>query len=397
MEAQGAKPDKRLDANLASPPSPPKAERPANGIGALRLLFASLVIVAHSPEMLDGGQRREPLNRLFHTLSFGALAVDAFFLISGYLIAASFVSSASVGAYFLKRILRIYPAFLACSLICVLVVAPLAGADLSGLGPGAWARMGYRLLALKAPEVGGAFAGMHYPALNGSAWTISYEFRCYILAALFGLAGFYRRPAIFVALTAAVLLASLAMSWPGATIETAPSWFEAALGDPTQTARLLSAFMVGTCFWLYRDALPLRGRYAALAAAALLGLMFTPQFAETALILLGGYILFWTAFRVRWRPLLTINAKDDISYGVYLYAWPIGALLIWYWRSIPLTLLGLLTFVGAAACGAISWFVIERPATHWKPYGPAMSRRLGAPTILAQGKLDTTKPARRRA
>lgn len=347
--------------------------------------------------MLDGGQRREPLNMLFHTLSFGALAVDAFFLISGYLIAASFVSSASVGAYFLKRILRIYPAFLVCFLVCVLVVAPLAGADLSGLGLSAWGHMAYRLLTLKAPEVGGAFAGLPYPALNGSAWTISYEFRCYILAALFGLAGLYRRPAAFVALTAAVVLASLAMSWPGAAIVATPSWFEAAFGDPVQTGRLLGAFMVGTCFWLYRKSLPLRARYAALATPPLIGLMFTPQFAETALILLGGYILFWTAFRVRWRPLLTINAKDDISYGVYLYAWPIGALLIWCWRTIPLPLLGLLTFAGAAACGAISWFVIERPATRWKPYGPALSRRLGAPTILPQTSLDAAKPARRRA
>lgn len=382
---------------LASPPSPSTVERPANGIGALRLLFASLVIVAHSPEMLDGGQRREPLNMLFHTMSSGALAVDAFFLISGYLIAASFVSSASVGAYFTKRILRIYPAFLVCSLVCVLVVAPLAGASLSGLGPGAWARMGYRMLTLKAPEVAGAFSGQPYPALNGSAWTISYEFRCYILAALFGLAGFYRRPAVFVALTAALVIASLAMSWPGAPAIAVPGWFEAAFGDPTQTARLLSAFMVGTCFWLYRKTLPLRGRYAAVAAPLLIGLMFSPQFAETALILLGGYILFWTAFRVRWRPLLTINAKDDISYGVYLYAWPIGALLIWYWRTIPVSLLGLLTFLGAAALGAVSWFAIERPATRWKPYAAAMSRRLGSPAILAQAELDTTKAARRRA
>lgn len=265
------------------------------------------------------------------------------------------------------------------------------------LGPGAWARLGYRLLMLKSPELAGAFSGLPYPALNGSAWTISYEFRCYILAALFGLVGCYRRPAVFVALTAAVLLASLAMSWPGVAIIKPPGWSEALFGDPTQSARLLSAFMVGTCFWLYRGSLPLRTRYAALATPPLIALMFMPQFAEAALILLGGYILFWTAFRVHWRPLLTINAKDDISYGVYLYAWPIGALLIWYWRTIPLPLLGLLTFVGAAACGAISWFLIERPATRWKPYAAAMSHRLGAPTILTQTHLDTAKAARRRA
>lgn len=380
---------------LATPTDTQKAERPANAIGALRLLFASLVIVAHSPEMLDGGLGREPLHMLFGGMSSGALAVDAFFLISGYLIAASFASSPSASAYFAKRILRIYPAFVVCSLLCVLVVAPLAGANLTELRPGAWARLGYRLLMLKAPEVEGAFTGLPYPALNGSAWTISYEFRCYILAALFGMAGLYRRPGIYVALAATVLLASLGLTWPGAPTLKTSGWFEAMFGDPLQDLRLLSAFMVGTCFWLYRSA-PLEGRWAALATPLLIGLMFTP-FAETALILLGGYILFWVAFKARWRPLLTINAKDDISYGIYLYAWPIGALLIWCWRTIPVSLLALLTFAGAAAFGALSWFLVEKPALKWKPRGRLPLRRPEPETTLTHTAAAAPEPARRQA
>ena len=381
---------------MATASETPKAERPANAIGALRLLFASLVIVAHSPEMLDGNLGREPLHMLFGTMSSGALAVDAFFLISGYLIAASFASSGDVVAYFLKRVLRIFPAFAVCTLICVLVVAPLAGAELGKLGPGAWARLAYRLVMLKSPEIDGAFAGMPYPALNGSAWTISYEFRCYILAAVFGVAGLYRRPAAYVALTGVVLLASLALSWPGVAAIATPGWFEALFGEPQQDLRLLSAFMVGTCFWLYRKSLPLSGRWAALATPALIGLMFSPQLAETALVLLGGYILFWVAFKARWKPLLVINAKDDISYGIYLYAWPIGALLIWYWRDVPLVALAVLTFVGAAACGAVSWFAIEQPALKWKPRQPSPAR-IEPATPLAQTEASPAEAAPRQA
>jgi peptidoglycan/LPS O-acetylase OafA/YrhL len=345
-----------------------------NSIGALRLLFASLVIVSHSPEMLDGDKRRELLTMLFGTVSFGGFAVDAFFLISGYLIAASFVGSSSVGSYFWKRVLRIYPAFLVCSLLCVVLVAPLAGAHLGALQMKDWGRVLYRLVTLKPPEVAGSFTGLPYPALNGSAWTIGLEFRCYILAAVFGLMGLYKRRALFLALTVALVATNLVFLLPiGATITAhAPRWFTGLVGEPHDVARLLSAFVVGSCFWLFRDRIVYGWRLGLVSAIALVGLMFVPVVGEMALFVLGGYLLFWVAFKATWKPLLEINAKDDISYGVYLYAWPVAALLIWYWRGIPVVLLGALTLTLALLLGAVSWWTIEKPALRLKRF------RLGA-------------------
>jgi peptidoglycan/LPS O-acetylase OafA/YrhL len=350
------------------------ATKPAsNTIGALRLILASLVIFSHSPEMLDGDLHRDPFYRIFHTLSFGSLAVDVFFLISGYLIAASFVSSRSVGDYFLKRILRIYPAFVVCSLVCIFIVAPLAGAKLDMIGAAAWGRLTYRILMLKSPEVAGVFNGFPFPVLNGSAWTISYEFRCYILAALFGIMDLYRRPKIFLMLSGVVLCANLVLGarWAG-TLHVAP-WIDAVFGDPPRDVRLLAAFMTGTCFWLCRESLAFQARWAAPAAVLLIVLLCIPLLAESALFLLGGYVLFWVAFNVRWEPLLALNSKDDVSYGVYLYAWPVGCLLIWYWNTIPLLALDAFTLGGAVLCGFASWFLVERPAMRWK-------RRLGRDT-----------------
>src|SRR5205809_6929938 len=87
-----------------------------------------MVILAHVPTLLDGDEHREPINMLFHNgLSAGALAVDGFFLISGYLITQSW--EAQPRTYFLKRILRIYPAFALCSLIILFVIAPFVGGE----------------------------------------------------------------------------------------------------------------------------------------------------------------------------------------------------------------------------------------------------------------------------
>jgi peptidoglycan/LPS O-acetylase OafA/YrhL len=61
-------------------------------------------------------------------MSFGELAVDGFFLISGYLITKSFLQSQSATSYLIKRVFRIVPGYLAAFWICVVIVAPLSGA-----------------------------------------------------------------------------------------------------------------------------------------------------------------------------------------------------------------------------------------------------------------------------
>ena len=201
-------------------------------------------------------------------------------------------------------------------------------------------------------------------------WTIAYEFRCYIMAALLGLMGFYRHRLWLLALTTAVILANLLFLFPiGQQIIHILRPTNALLGEPGPPIRLTGAFLAGACFRVFR--LKYQGRIALLSAALLVAGMFVPAIAEPCLIVLGGYVLFWAAFNLTWRPLRTLNAKDDISYGLYLYAWPVAMLLIWYWRDIPIWTLGFLTLAASVALGALSWWTIEKPSL-------ALKSKLGA-------------------
>ena len=253
-------------------------------------MFAALVIVSHSFELLDGNRIREPLTLIFGTLSVAELAVAGFFIVSGYLITQSYEGSASILWYLSKRVLRIYPAFIVVSLFCVIVVGPLAGADLAALSMRGWARVAFRMLALQIPKLPDVFVGQPYPSLNGSMWTIAYEFRCYLALVVLGSLGLIKKsvvPAVAVVL------------WIGAVFTT-PDWpqtrFEGPFGNPHETLRLTALFLTGASFFLYRNRIVYRNEVAALAAIGLTIFLFNRVTAGPAVAIFGGYLTFWFAF-----------------------------------------------------------------------------------------------------
>jgi peptidoglycan/LPS O-acetylase OafA/YrhL len=330
------------------------SDRSSNNFGALRLFFAVLVILSHSFELVDGDRSREILTSLFGTLSFGELGVDGFFLISGYLVTKSFQESHSTGEYLLKRVLRIYPGYVVAYLICILALGPFVGgqiASLSGL------KVLVRTVFLQPPYMDGAFAGTVYPMLNNSMWTIAYEFRCYLLVLVVGLAGLLSKRSILIVLTVACLALSIeqpsVQNW-------FPYRFAPYLGDPNTSLRFTSIFGCGALFYVFRDRIRYDWRAATLATCGLIALMFS-RFAQPALAILGGYLLFWFALNVRSTRLAAVGTKVDISYGVYLYAWPVQKLLIWMYPGIS----PWLVFIEATAIASIlalgSWRLVEKP------------------------------------
>ena len=98
---------------------------------------------------------------------------------------------------------------------------------------------------------------------------------------------------------------------------------------------------------------------------------------EIALSILGGYILFWFAFLP--VPLLNrFKHHSDISYGLYLYGWPIQKLVLWYLPIHSPWLLFPIAFVFSYACGYLSWNLVERPALKFKRRTPQDPRLMGA-------------------
>ena len=331
-----------------------------NNFDFLRLALAVLVIFSHSFPLATGSELHEPLHVFTHgQMTFGALAVDLFFIMSGFLIAASAERSRSIRSFLAKRVQRIYPAFIVSALLMLLIVAPLANARFDG---SLAARLGdflLQTLRLREFHYASAFAQNPYPnAINGSVWSIQYEFWCYIGVALLLSVGLLRKRAVILTLFLASVAVSVVLQVKGSIF--GGKFLGVLLGSPQLWARLLPLYLAGVAFYLYRDRIRLNAVGACLALATLIGAAFWSIGCTALFPFAGTYLVFYIAF-APWLPLHGAGRFGDFSYGTYLYAFPIEQLLVQgFGRALtPTQLFGCATPLTLLAA-VLSWYIVER-------------------------------------
>ncbi len=326
-----------------------------NNFGFLRLLFAILVILSHAPEAIDGNRNREILTNIFGTLSFGEFAVDGFFLISGYLIHKSFDNSSSIKSYFYKRILRIYPGFIAAHVFFILCIVPIAlnFHELLNLQLTYWLKSVARMILLDSPyPVNGVFDNNPYKSTNISMWTIRYEFLCYLAIPLLSFLSI-DKIRIFLFIISLYVISSI---------------FDINANTPypivielKQVLRLFSAFLIGEIFYIYRHKIIYNKIFTIVSLIGLTILLFNEKLAEIGLMTFGAYLLFNFALNFKSERLNNVGSRIDLSYGIYLYAWPVQSLLIQFKPDLNLYLSTVCTLILSSSLAVLSWFYIEKP------------------------------------
>lgn len=316
-------------------------ERRNHTLDLLRLAFAILVLLSHAPEITDGNHSREIGARLFH-MTFGSIGVDGFFLLSGFLIVKSWQKTPKPIDYLTKRILRIVPGYLVAVLLSTLVVGLLAP-GVEGFFRKLGVPYAISVLVLGAPVTPIVFPGCPLNTVNGSLWTITFEFGCYLLVLLFGVLGLFRWRFLCLAWTV-VLLGDLFH----------PYFHHH--NELIAAVRLTAVFSVGACFYLFRDHIVFRPLFAAIAAVVGTTLLVLLRHnTEGSIVVFGGYLMFYLV-----QLPLKVPSFPDISYGVYLYGYPIEALWIWYHRGSPWVTFLVATLISIGV-GWLSWEFVERP------------------------------------
>lgn len=339
----------------------------SNSLDMLRLILATTVAVMHASAIAYGHQPR--LGRT----EVGDLAVDAFFVLSGFLVTRSFLQLASPGRYAWHRFLRIMPGFWTCLAVIAFVVAP-ALAALSGVSISATLGSSWRfvadnaLLYMRDFSAAGLPVTGHQPqVINGPLWTLYYEAVCYVIVGLVGAAGILRRP---VWLVPAVLAVWLLIALQVAGVVPVVGRFY---------VRFFLVFMLGALGYLFADRIVMRRRWLIVALVVLTVALWGVDDYRAVGAGAFAYICLYAVVGTAW---LRHRPRADLSYGMYVYHWPIETLLVAA-GATALTQVGytVLALVLAAGVALVSWHVVEKPALSRKsmaaPWGGAGPRSAG--------------------
>jgi peptidoglycan/LPS O-acetylase OafA/YrhL len=339
----------------------------------LRVAFAAMVLFSHSFALLGVA---DPIRSVVTGGGDpGDLAVDGFFLISGYLITRSWVSDPSMSRFLARRALRLYPAFVVASIISVFLAGPLGAAVVGDY----FHELNLRqtlvgFLVLSEPHTPTVFAGTPVGSVNGSMWTISFEARCYLLAMLLGLAGLFRKRTALLILTVIVGCAiSYAVPEAGPTDNQHVLFGIKAVRVSDWMAWFAALFLTGSCFFVFRSRIRFRLWGLALAICVLAASLFSAALLRPGILLGGSYIVFALASMLG-KSRAQRRSLPDVSYGMYLYGWPVQKLLGWYIPHISPWLMFFLSLTISAVLGWLSWTFIERPALKKKPRQPLAHR-----------------------
>lgn len=324
-----------------------------NALNALRLALATEVILFHSFPATAHAISSKPVLQLL----FG-VGVDGFFALSGFLITASWLRDPHLRDYLIARALRILPGFYVVLIVTAFVFAPLSvaiqgGSPMKLLTSGAPIDYVLKNIALVEIQldVGGTPRDVpNAGTWNGSLWSLIWEALCYIIVAVIGVVGLakYRwvSPVILaLGVVGAILLPPL--TFPGVwTI-------------PQLAVRTAITFSSGALLYQWRDVIPARWSLVAVSIVIVGAASVLPDYRVIGALPLAYAVIVSGALIKNKR----FNLRTDLSYGMYIYAFPTQQLLAvaGLVTLTPLLFFGIST-LATLPLAALSWFLVEKRA-----------------------------------
>jgi peptidoglycan/LPS O-acetylase OafA/YrhL len=337
-----------------------------NNFNLMRLLAAMAVLLSHSYALAIGSSKAEPLGTSLG-VTFGSMAVDFFFIISGFLVTGSLLAKRNLLQFAWARVLRIYPAIVVVVLLSVFVL----GLFFTTYPPASFLLSKETHIYLiknttiatgAAYTLPGVFGANPYKnSVNGSLWTLPYEVRLYIalgiLWAVLGIARNYRLRAFKCSVVSLALISALALiaehfhfMWPSKHI----------------FLRLFCMFFTGAAYYVLKERVIMSKAIFLFCLSAILLSAFTNKdLFFLTYSLLSAYVLFFLAYvpsgRIRF-----FNSLGDYSYGTYIYAFPVQQAAAACIPGISVAGMFAVSFPVTLLLAVLSWHLVEKRALQLK-------------------------------
>jgi peptidoglycan/LPS O-acetylase OafA/YrhL len=325
----------------------------------LRFIAASMVIFGHAYAMsgIPGAADFVARAHLGEGMYSGSLAVDIFFVISGFLVTGSYLHRANLEVFLKSRALRVLPAYATCMILTAYVLGaiytelPLAEYWTSP-ETGAYVMVNMQLGTDLVWKLPGVFVHNPHPdVINGSIWTLPAEVRMYLWVAILGVLGILRIRWLANATLATLVVVGI---FRPDQLPLVP--------HPT-FIRLAAFFLAGGFCYINRSWIPISDWLL----LALVAMAFAVRHTFASAWLVGAIIVYgslWFAYRPDFH---LFNRAGDYSYGLYLWGFPVEqAVAHWFAISTSPLLIFSFSLPLTLAIAALSWHLIEKPALRFK-------------------------------
>lgn len=295
-----------------------------NNLNLIRFIAAYLVLFAHSYPIALGASHHDWITSTIG-ISISALAVNVFFVLSGFLVTESLLSRNDPKTYILSRVLRIYPALIILVFLSVFVLGltitttPVVEYFSSEITQKYISRNSILLFGVKY-YLPGVFTENIYPnTVNGSLWTLPTEVKLYIFLLIFYLIC-TKSPHIksHSRIVFKILISTLCLYY---LFLLADDYLVKKTSDNSH--RLPFLFLLGSTCNLFKHYVKLSWHQFTLIFLLLITIYAIDKYAFQLFLYISlPVIIFTTAYLLKGK-ILMFNRIGDYSYGIYLYAFPI--------------------------------------------------------------------------
>jgi len=322
-----------------------------NNFDFLRVVFALTVAFAHLIELSDL-EILKPLKIYFNT----RLAIDGFFIVSGFLIAKSYENSATIKEYIIRRAKRIIPAYAVVILISALLFSVISTNSFydyfSNIQFWKYLTANLSFQNYLEPCLPGVFETNKICAINGALWTIKLEEAFYLSVPIFY--WFVRVKKLnFYVLIVIVYILSVTYYMYFLSIDN--------YRIAKQLPGALAFFATGIVFYKNFSLLHKWKDYIIIPCLMLFILEHYILKTQILKPIAFGFMVFYSAYSFRF--LNNFGKYGDFTYGIYIYHFPVIQLfvLLGLFNKYPPLITCTLVLMVTLLLAILSWYFIEIP------------------------------------